>query len=302
MRLATLRSGAGYAPALAVDGMVVALEQADRATTPTSTALSGLDAMGLIAVFAEHESRLRAIAERLPALLAAGSLEPAADARVGPPVPRPGKIIAIGLNYADHARETGQEPPEIPVIFAKFSTSIIAHNVEVIRPRGVEDLDYEAELGVVIGRSARHVRPQNALGHVLGYLNANDISARTEQLATGQWVRGKSFDTFCPIGPYLVTTDEAGDPQEMRVRCWVDGDVRQDSTTAEMIFGVAELISFCSTAFTLEPGDLILTGTPPGVAMGVKPSPWLLPGQRCDVEIGNLGRLSNPIAEEHVAA
>ncbi|HEY6380037.1 MAG TPA: fumarylacetoacetate hydrolase family protein [Candidatus Dormibacteraeota bacterium] len=222
---------------------------------------------------------------------------------LGPPLPRPRKIICVGLNYADHARETGAQIPKQPVLFAKFATCVRGPADDVIRPLGVTDLDYEAELAVVIGRATRHIPVESALGAVAGYMVANDVSARTAQLREGgQWVKGKSFDSFCPIGPALVATDEVPDPQALPIRCCVDGDLRQNSTTAEMVFSVAELVSFCSQSMTLEPGDLILTGTPPGVALARNPSPWLQPGQLCEVEIEGVGRIANRIIDEPPAA
>jgi 2-keto-4-pentenoate hydratase/2-oxohepta-3-ene-1,7-dioic acid hydratase in catechol pathway len=230
-------------------------------------------------------------------LLAKGTIEPIGDPDLGPPVPNPQKIIGVGLNYVDHAKESGMEVPANPVLFAKFPSALCGPNDDVRRPRGVSDLDYEAELAVYIGRRARNVDAGRALDYVAGYSAANDVSARTIQMAGGQWSLGKSFDTFCPLGPALVSSDEVPDPQNLSVRCWVAGKLRQNSTTASMVFSVADLIAYCSGAMTLEPGDVILTGTPPGVAFRHEPSQFLEPGQVCEVEVGNLGKLRNRVVD-----
>jgi 2-keto-4-pentenoate hydratase/2-oxohepta-3-ene-1,7-dioic acid hydratase in catechol pathway len=210
------------------------------------------------------------------------------------PIIRPGKIVAIGLNYLDHCRETNIEPPEKPLIFTKFTTSIND-------PGGViewsdsltQQVDYEAELAVVIGRTARHVSIDEALDYVFGYTCANDVSARDLQFSDGQWVRGKSLDTFCPLGPWIVSADEIPDPQNLKIQCEVNGELLQDSHTSEMIFGVAELIAYCSDAFTLEPGDIILTGTPHGTGAFRDPKVFLRDGDTVAVEIENIGRIEN---------
>ena len=215
------------------------------------------------------------------------------------PVGRPGKIVAIGLNYMDHIRETKSTPPARPLIFTKFTSSVINPGDEIVwSPELTKQVDYEAELAVVIGKAARRVSQADALNYVAGYTCANDVSAREVQMGDGQWVRGKSLDTFCPIGPGFVTADEISDPQNLAIRCILNGQVVQESNTKEMIFGVAELISFCSQAFTLEPGDVILTGTPHGVGMGRTPQLWLKTGDKVAIEIEKIGRLENVCREE----
>jgi 5-carboxymethyl-2-hydroxymuconate isomerase len=209
---------------------------------------------------------------------------------------RPGKIVAIGLNYLDHVRETGMEAPERPLVFTKFPSSVIGTGDAIeIDPELTERVDWEVELAVVIGRRARRVDPSAALDHVFGYAVANDVSARDVQFADGQWVRGKSFDTFCPLGPVVVTADEVGDPQRLALRTRVNGDVVQDSSTSEMVFGVAELIAFCSRSFTLEPGDVLLTGTPWGCGEFMDPPRSLAPGDVVETEVEGIGRLRNPV-------
>ena len=215
-----------------------------------------------------------------------------------PPVPRPGKIVAIGVNYRSHAEEQGREPPDSPVIFAKFSTALVGHGAEIRwDPELTAAVDAEAELAVVIGRRARNVPRARALDFVLGYSCLNDVSARDLQFGDKQFVRGKSLDTFCPMGPALVTSDELGDPQSLGLRSLVNGEVMQDGSTAEMVFGVAELIEFCSRAFTLEPGDVIATGTPAGVGWFREPKKLLRDGDEVIIEIESLGRLVNVCRE-----
>ena len=219
---------------------------------------------------------------------------PLADADLLAPVPQPGKIVAIGRNYREHATEEGVEPPRAPLIFAKWPSSIVGHGAEITwDPDLSRQVDYEAELAVVIGRTARGVGVDEALDHVLGYTCLNDVSARDLQFGDGQWVRGKSLDTFCPMGPALVTADEVGDPQDLAIRCTVGDERVQDARTSAMYFGVAEIISYCSTSFTLEPGDVIATGTPGGVGVFRDPPRFLADGDRMTVEIERIGRLEN---------
>ncbi len=212
------------------------------------------------------------------------------------PVPLPGKIICVGLNYRDHAAETGKPMPTEPVLFAKFANSVVADGAQVPIPAVTSEADWEAELAVVIGRTATRVPRDQALTHVGGYACANDLSARDLQRSGGQWTRGKAIDGFLPLGPVLVTADEVADPQDLGIRCTVNGDVVQDSSTSQMVFGVAELISIISQTLTLEPGDLIVTGTPPGVGMAMTPPRFLVPGDVVTVEIDGLGALTTTMA------
>ena len=239
---------------------------------------------------------LNALLTRPPAdLPGLATREPVAEAglRLGPCVPRPGKIVCVGLNYRRHAEEAGMPVPETPILFNKFSNTPAASGEDVPLPDVAEQYDYEAELCVVMGRTARRVSRAEALDHVWGYCNGNDLSARDLQFRTTQWMLGKTLDKFFPIGPHLVSADEAGDPQAMGIRCLVNGDVRQDSSTADMVFGVAELVAYISRHLTLEPGDVIATGTPQGVAQGRPDRAWLRPGDEVVVEIGGLGQLRN---------
>jgi 2-keto-4-pentenoate hydratase/2-oxohepta-3-ene-1,7-dioic acid hydratase in catechol pathway len=221
------------------------------------------------------------------------------DVELLAPVPRPGKIVAIGRNYHEHATEEGAAPPAEPLIFAKFSTSVVGHRHPVRwDPAFTKQVDYEAELAVVIGRRARRVSESDALGYVLGYTCGNDVSARDLQFGDQQWVRGKSLDTFCPLGPVLVTADEIPDPQVLRIRCLVNGEVLQDANTSDMVFPVTRLVAHASAAFTLEPGDVIMTGTPPGVGAFRKPQRFLRAGDEMTVEVERIGRLVNVCEEE----
>lgn len=231
--------------------------------------------------------------------LAAGastSALPLSDVRLLPPVPRPGKIVAIGLNYRDHSLESGAAaPPKSPIIFAKFPTSIAGPGDAIVIPVGNPNVDYEAELAVVIGRRGKAIPAAQALEFVAGYMPLNDVSARVWQFADKQWVRGKSCDTFCPTGPHLTTRDEIPDPHALAIRTRVNGVTMQDSHTSRMIFRVPELIEFISLSITLEPGDIIATGTPEGVGAFRKPPIFLKPGDTVEVEIEGLGVLRNPV-------
>jgi 2-keto-4-pentenoate hydratase/2-oxohepta-3-ene-1,7-dioic acid hydratase in catechol pathway len=211
---------------------------------------------------------------------------------------RPGKVVAIGLNYLDHIRETGMEPPAAPLVFAKFPSSVVGPGDAIQIDRTLtERVDWEGELAAVVGRTMRDVAAADALDHVYGYTVANDVSARDVQFADGQWVRGKSLDSFCPLGPAVVTADELGDPQALALRTRVNDEVVQSSSTAEMIFGVAELLAFCSRSFTLDPGDVLLTGTPWGCGEFADPRRSLAGGDVVEVEIERVGLLRNPVTE-----
>ena len=209
------------------------------------------------------------------------------------PVPRPGKVICIGLNYADHAAESGMEPPAAPLVFSKFTNNVVGQDAVVPMPLGESESDYEAELAVVIGRRAWRIDESSAMDHVLGYACANDLSARAFQFADGQWQRGKSCEGFCPLGPFIATTDEIPDPHVLRIQLRLNGETVQDSNTNQLIFRVPQLVSYLSSFVTLEPGDVILTGTPPGVGFARKPPIRLKAGDRMEVEIDGLGVLKN---------
>ncbi|MET8582507.1 fumarylacetoacetate hydrolase family protein [Streptomyces collinus] len=252
--------------------------------------LSGLvdDIDGVLLADAAALGRVRAAAEagELPALDAAGL-------RVGPPVGRIGKVVCIGLNYHDHARETGAEPPAEPVVFFKAADTVVGPDDTVLVPRGSTKTDWEVELAVVIGRTARYLESaEEGLAHVAGYAVAHDVSEREFQIERGgTWDKGKNCETFNPLGPWLVTADEVPDPQRLSLRLWVNGELKQDGTTAEQIFPVGEVVRYVSHFMTLYPGDVINTGTPAGVAMGhPDPKPYLRAGDVVELEVEGLGR------------
>ena len=224
-----------------------------------------------------------------------GLLVSSRDAYWFAPVPRPGKVICIGLNYRDHAAESNMPIPKRPVIFSKFCTCVIAPGEPVVIPPTSQQVDYEAELAVVIGRRAKSVKASRALDYVLGYTAFNDVSARDFQFADGQWQRGKSCDTFAPMGQTIVTADQITEPHKLSIKLVLNGQTMQDSNTDQLIFGVPELIEFLTESITLEPGDVIATGTPPGVGFARKPPVFLKPGDQMEVLIEGIGGLGNPV-------
>ena len=221
----------------------------------------------------------------------------AGDLRVLAPISNPEKVICIGLNYADHAEESGMAVPSEPVVFSKFASSIVGPTDPIEAPPSSTKLDYEVELVVVVGKSGRHISEANAFDHVAGYTIGHDVSARDYQLEkpAGQWTLGKTFDTFAPIGPHIVSKDEIPDPHGLGIRCILNGEKVQDSNTKQLIFRIETLISYLSQVFTLSPGDLIFTGTPPGVGMGRNPQLWLKPGDTVVCEIDGIGRITNSV-------
>lgn len=218
--------------------------------------------------------------------------------RLEAPVPRPGTVLGIGLNYRDHAAETGAALPQYPMVFTKVSTCIVGPGHPIVRPRASAAVDWEGELCAVIGRPARHVPAEEALAYVAGYMVGNDVTVRDWQRHTAQFVMGKSWDTHGPTGPALVTRDEVPDPGALAIRTWVNGELKQDSHTGQLIFSVGELIAYISTAFTLQPGDVIFTGTPAGVGVARRPPEFLKAGDVVRVEIQGLGVLENPVVDE----
>jgi 2-keto-4-pentenoate hydratase/2-oxohepta-3-ene-1,7-dioic acid hydratase in catechol pathway len=214
------------------------------------------------------------------------------------PFERPQKIICIGLNYRDHAEEQGTELPKAPLLFAKWPNTLIGSGEAILLPSEASEVDYEAELGVVIDRQIRRVSERDALDAVRGYVCLNDVSARDLQFADQQWTRGKSPDTFCPVGPRLVARHEIEDPQALAIRCILNGETMQDSSTSQMIFSVAEIIAYTSATVTLEPGDLIATGTPAGVGVFRDPQVLLHDGDEVTVEVEGIGALTNPVKRE----
>lgn len=234
-------------------------------------------------------------AAMLDQVKAKGWCVPASDAYWFAPVPRPGKLICIGLNYRDHARESNMALPEKPVVFSKFSSAVIAPGEPVVLPSTSQQVDYEAELAVVIGRYAKNVSADRAYDYVLGYTAFNDVTARDFQFGDGQWQRGKSCDTFAPMGQTIMTTDVIADPHKLSIKLILNGEVMQDSNTDQLIFSVPRLIEFLSQTITLEPGDVIATGTPAGVGFARKPPVFLKAGDQMEVLIEGMGGLGNPV-------
>jgi acylpyruvate hydrolase len=219
------------------------------------------------------------------------------DVTLEAPVPRPSKIICIGLNYLDHVKESGADIPKSPLIFSKFNTCVTASESAIMLPVGSREVDFEAELAVVIGRRAKNIDLANAMDYVYGYTNFNDVSARDMQFADGQWQRGKSCDTFAPFGEFVATKDEIPDPHSLRIQFRLNGTTMQDSNTNQLIFKIPELVEYLSRSVTLEPGDVIATGTPPGVGFARKPPVFLKDGDVCEVEIDGLGILINSVVK-----
>jgi 2-keto-4-pentenoate hydratase/2-oxohepta-3-ene-1,7-dioic acid hydratase in catechol pathway len=246
------------------------------------------------AVLTGGERILEALASRV------GEVEPTSvsELALGPPVPDPEKILCLGLNYRDHAEEVGAKAPPAPIVFAKFANSLIGQGQPIVRPAISDEIDYEAELAVVIGRRCRSVSEAQALDYVAGGMPFNDVSARDLQMRTSQWTAGKAIDTFAPTGPALVLGTEIDDLQSLRIEARVNGDPLQSGTTADMIFSIAETIAFLSQFMTLEPGDIIATGTPAGVGFTREPPVRLRAGDRVEVEVEGLGVLSNPVIDE----
>jgi 2-keto-4-pentenoate hydratase/2-oxohepta-3-ene-1,7-dioic acid hydratase in catechol pathway len=221
-----------------------------------------------------------------------------ADVRLDAPVQRPPKILAVGLNYRDHIEETGRPMPEVPMIFNKQSTAVTGPGMPIYRPPDSVQLDYEGELGLVIGKRCRRVPKDKAATVIAGYTIVNDVSVRDWQMRSATTTMGKSWDTHCPMGPYIVTTDEVPDPHRLELQTWVNGELRQHSNTKHLIFDCFDIVVHLSTAFTLEPGDVVATGTPSGVILGMEPKIWLKPGDVVRIAIDQLGVLENPVIDE----
>jgi 2-keto-4-pentenoate hydratase/2-oxohepta-3-ene-1,7-dioic acid hydratase in catechol pathway len=221
-----------------------------------------------------------------------------AKTRLRAPIPKPPKIVCIGLNYRDHAAEAKMALPEVPTVFAKFANTVTGHLHPIVLPKNSVKPDYEAEFAVVIGKGGRHIPEARWREHVFGYTIVNDVSARDFQMATSQWTMGKTFDTFAPMGPVIVTADEIEDPHKLAISLTLNGEPMQNSNTSNLIFGVPQLIAFLSSVMTLSPGDIISTGTPAGVGFARKPPRWLLPGDEVAVQVEGIGRLVNPVVAE----
>jgi len=285
MKLMVFQTSSGAALGVVTSGGVVPVDGS-----------AGGDAITPAALLSEGEPALARVRAALERSASGARLVQETELQLAPCVYQPGKIVAVGLNYRRHANETGAAIPKSPILFSKFNNTLAASCQPVALPTVATQYDYEVELGVVIGRRASAVPVERALEYVLGYCSANDLSARDLQMRTSQWLLGKTLDGFCPIGPYLVTRDEVPDPQHLELRTWVNGELRQNSSTADMIFSVAEIVSYASRYMTLDPGDVIITGTPEGVILGMpQPRVWLKPGDEVTVEVQGLGRLVTPL-------
>ena len=287
MRLATIETWAGPRAAVQIGEHFVDVHAADANVPPTVRQILAAGPAGLRAA---QEAALRGDAFKYKA----------SDVKFHAPIHDPQKIVCIGLNYKDHAAESGSPIPRDPVLFSKYSTALVGHGENIVLPKVSSEVDYEAELVIVVGRRGRHIPASAAADYVAGYANGHDVSARDWQLKKDgkQWMVGKTFDTFGPVGPVLVTADEVPEPRNLRIQLRLNGQTMQDSSTSQLIFGVGEIIAYLSTVFTLEPGDLIFTGTPPGVGVARKPQVFLKPGDVCEVEIEGLGVLRNPVVGE----
>ncbi len=283
--------------------LVTFLPPAGAGTEARTGAVSGDEVVDLTApgaVLPADMNRLLSepgITEKLEASVRASSRRwPLEEVTLRAPVPSPPTVLAIGMNYRRHVAEMGATPPEFQYWFNKQRTCIIGPGEPIVVPSVSEQVDYEGELALVIGRRCRNVPEDRALEVVAGYTVINDVSVRDWQHRTPTFTMGKSFDSHGPLGPWLVTADEVADPGDLRLRTWVNGELRQDSSTADMVFGCAEMIAYLTSAFTLEAGDVLATGTPAGVAAGRRPPPWLRPGDRVRIEIEGIGTLENPVA------
>ncbi len=237
-------------------------------------------------------------AEAFASIAGSGNTHPLKSLKLRAPIPRPRKLICVGLNYRDHALETNSPIPDVPTIFNKFATAVIGPGDDIVLPKVSKSPDYEAEFAFIIGVGGRHIAAEDWRKHIFGYTMINDVSARDYQRATTQWLMGKTFDTFAPMGPWIVTADEIADPHALDIQLEIDGEILQNSNTRELIFKIPELIAFLSSVFTLEPGDIVSTGTPAGVGVARTPQRFLRPGEEVTVRIAGIGELVNPVVAE----
>jgi len=283
MRLVTFQRGAQAEPGVLTGEEIVSIRGAGFE-----------DLLSVLAGGAAVLDRVRRWLESPPA----GDKVKAAGAALRAPLPRPPKIVCVGLNYRAHARESKLDIPEVPTIFTKFSTAAIGSGEPIVLPKNSAKPDYEAEMAFVIGKRGRHIPAAEWRQYVFGYMNFNDVSARDFQMRTSQWTIGKTFDTFAPMGPAIVTADEIPDPHTLDIRTIINGEVLQDSNTSDLIFKIPELVAYLSSVCTLEPGDVVATGTPAGVGFARHPPRWLRPGDDVVVRVEGLGDLRNPVVAE----
>jgi 2-keto-4-pentenoate hydratase/2-oxohepta-3-ene-1,7-dioic acid hydratase in catechol pathway len=281
MRFLTYKDASGQHPAVLVDDKVVNIQPAGFPDL-LSVLQAGDAALNKVDAY---------VATQPPSV-------PMSSVKLCAPIPAPPKILCMGLNYRDHAEEARLEIPKSPVFFPKYDNTVIGSGDNIVLPKNSRKPDYEAEFGFVIGRRARHVKADEWRDYVFGYLNCNDVSARDFQMAVSQWTMGKNFDTFCPIGPWITTAEEIEDPHNLSITLRLNGELMQSSNTRELIFKIPETVEFLSSVMTLEPGDVILTGTPAGVGFGRKPPRWLAPGDEIVVSVEGLGELRNTCVAE----
>ena len=283
MRFVTIERNGYREPAILAEGELIGLGAAGFG-----------DLLSIIAGGADAMDRVARWAGSAPG----GNRHDPATQKLAAPIPRPPKIVCIGLNYRDHAAESNMPIPETPTVFAKFPTAVIGPGEPIILPKASAKPDYEAEFAVVIGKGGRHIPEDRWREHIFGYTILNDVSARDFQMATSQWMIGKTFDTFAPFGPAIVTADEIEDPHDLDISLELSGETLQSSNTSNLIFTIPKLVAYLSSVFTLEPGDIIATGTPGGVGFARKPPRYLKPGDECRVRIEGLGELYNPVIAE----
>jgi 2-keto-4-pentenoate hydratase/2-oxohepta-3-ene-1,7-dioic acid hydratase in catechol pathway len=297
MKLVTIKKEGKHVLGVKIENGIIDLEEALR-ESPNNQVHTKI--MEVIDGGNEAISALEDYISKLPIENKLNYIKDEEDVEWGPCVTQPNKIICVGLNYRKHADETNSPYPEVPILFSKFNNTLTGHKCKIAVPKVTQRLDYEVELGVVIGKEAKYVTKGNALEYVFGYCTANDLSARDLQKKTHQWLLGKTCDDFSPIGPYLVTADEVPNPNNLQLKTYVNGEKRQDSNTSDMIFYVDEIVSYISQHMTLTPGDVILTGTPEGVIIGYprEKRVYLKPGDVVTVEVEKLGTLTNRLIEE----
>jgi 2-keto-4-pentenoate hydratase/2-oxohepta-3-ene-1,7-dioic acid hydratase in catechol pathway len=283
MKLVTFEINGSSQPGVLLDSSVLGLRAAGFAST-----------LDVIALWADARARIEEWIKERPV----AQLAPLSSVKLLAPIPRPPKIICVGLNYRDHALESNMEIPKVPTIFSKYATSVIGPGDTIRLPRVSSKPDYEAEFAVIVGKGGRNIPAGSWQEHVFGYTNLNDVSARDYQMATTQWMMGKTFDTFAPMGPAIVTADEIADPHNLDISLTINGETLQHSNTKNLIFNIPALIEYLSAVFTLEPGDVISTGTPSGVGFARKPPRWLVDGDDVVVRVEGLGELRNPVANE----
>lgn len=294
MRLVTYRAARALRTGVLVDDIVVDADQLGQAAGASRSGAGALSARRILAMTPGERAEIAAAAAHA-ARTGSGVVGDLGDVELGPPVPAPEKIFCIGLNYRDHSAETALPVESVPTIFAKFRNALVGSRSAIVLPPTSREVDFEGELAVVIGRRGKHIAREQALSHVGGYMPFNDVSARDLQMVTSQWTAGKVADTFGPCGPALVLCDEVADPHALRIETRVNGETLQSASTADMIFGIAETVSYISQLVTLEVGDIISTGTPAGVGYTRKPPIFLAAGDVVEVEIEGLGVLQNPV-------